>query len=229
MIVRWLMANTKAIETRERDGKTYYVMIDAGRSAQGWRDCSPRCSASRPRGLPGSQGALRDLRRSPSTPSLRDEVVRAGREAGPAVLHGVRDAEARAGARRGRQRGGRRHCIPARFHGADARLLCALQSASRAIGRPARDDVKGAVVRARLIVPAVVSWLVLTGPALAASREWAPSAPARPETAAQTGNGPPQPGPAPEEPSPAQLRRRALEAEDARDASQQASRRSSRR
>jgi dipeptidyl-peptidase III len=29
MIVRWLMANTKAIEVRNRDGKTYYVMVDA--------------------------------------------------------------------------------------------------------------------------------------------------------------------------------------------------------
>ncbi|MBI4475938.1 MAG: peptidase M49 [Acidobacteria bacterium] len=29
MIVRWLMANTKAIESRTRDGKTYYVMVDA--------------------------------------------------------------------------------------------------------------------------------------------------------------------------------------------------------
>jgi dipeptidyl-peptidase-3 len=29
MIVRWLMANSKAIETRTRDGKTYYVMVDA--------------------------------------------------------------------------------------------------------------------------------------------------------------------------------------------------------
>ena len=29
MIVRWLMANTKAIDVRERDGKTYYVMVDA--------------------------------------------------------------------------------------------------------------------------------------------------------------------------------------------------------
>jgi dipeptidyl-peptidase-3 len=28
MIVRWLMANSKAIDVRERDGKTYYVMID---------------------------------------------------------------------------------------------------------------------------------------------------------------------------------------------------------
>jgi dipeptidyl-peptidase-3 len=29
MIIRWLMANTKAIEERQRDGKTYYVMTDA--------------------------------------------------------------------------------------------------------------------------------------------------------------------------------------------------------
>ena len=28
MIVRWLMDNTEAIEERERDGKTYYVMVD---------------------------------------------------------------------------------------------------------------------------------------------------------------------------------------------------------
>jgi dipeptidyl-peptidase III len=28
MVVHWLMANTKAIERRERDGKTYYVVID---------------------------------------------------------------------------------------------------------------------------------------------------------------------------------------------------------
>lgn len=29
MVVHWLMANTKAIERREREGKTYYVMVDA--------------------------------------------------------------------------------------------------------------------------------------------------------------------------------------------------------
>jgi dipeptidyl-peptidase-3 len=29
MIVRWLLANSRAIEVRRRDGKTYYVMIDA--------------------------------------------------------------------------------------------------------------------------------------------------------------------------------------------------------
>ena len=29
MIVRWIMANSKAIDVRDRDGKTYYVMVDA--------------------------------------------------------------------------------------------------------------------------------------------------------------------------------------------------------
>lgn len=35
MIVRWLMANTKAIEERTRDGKTYYVMVDAAAFREG--------------------------------------------------------------------------------------------------------------------------------------------------------------------------------------------------
>ena len=35
MIVRWLMANSKAIDVREREGKTFYVMIDAGAFHEG--------------------------------------------------------------------------------------------------------------------------------------------------------------------------------------------------
>jgi dipeptidyl-peptidase-3 len=30
MIVRWLLENSSAVEQRVRDGKTYYVMVDAG-------------------------------------------------------------------------------------------------------------------------------------------------------------------------------------------------------
>jgi dipeptidyl-peptidase-3 len=30
LVVKWLMAHTKAIEVRERGGKTFYVMVDAG-------------------------------------------------------------------------------------------------------------------------------------------------------------------------------------------------------
>jgi dipeptidyl-peptidase III len=35
MIVRWLMANTKAVEERKRDGKTYYAMVDANAFREG--------------------------------------------------------------------------------------------------------------------------------------------------------------------------------------------------
>jgi len=35
MIVQWLMANSTAIERRERDGKTYYVMTDAAAFTEG--------------------------------------------------------------------------------------------------------------------------------------------------------------------------------------------------
>jgi dipeptidyl-peptidase-3 len=35
MIVRWLMANSKAIDVRERDGKTFYVMVDPGAFNEG--------------------------------------------------------------------------------------------------------------------------------------------------------------------------------------------------
>jgi dipeptidyl-peptidase-3 len=35
MIVRWLMSNTKAIDVRGRDGKTFYVMVDARQFQEG--------------------------------------------------------------------------------------------------------------------------------------------------------------------------------------------------
>src|SRR4029077_4031511 len=35
MIVRWLMANTKAIDARTRDGKTFYVMTDPAAFREG--------------------------------------------------------------------------------------------------------------------------------------------------------------------------------------------------
>jgi dipeptidyl-peptidase-3 len=35
MIVRWLMANSKAIDVRARDGKTFYVMVDAQAFTEG--------------------------------------------------------------------------------------------------------------------------------------------------------------------------------------------------
>jgi dipeptidyl-peptidase-3 len=35
MVVTWLMANTKAIDVRKRDGKTYYVMTDPAAYREG--------------------------------------------------------------------------------------------------------------------------------------------------------------------------------------------------
>ena len=35
MIIRWLMANSKAIDVRERDGKTFYVMVEAKAFTEG--------------------------------------------------------------------------------------------------------------------------------------------------------------------------------------------------
>ena len=76
MIVRWLMANTKAIETRTRDGKTYYVMTDPRRVPRRRRHgCSPRCSASRPRATTRRRKPLFETYGVHFDPTLRDEVV----------------------------------------------------------------------------------------------------------------------------------------------------------
>ena len=76
MIVRWLMANSKAIEVRQRDGKTYYVMVDAegvpGRRSAG---CSPRSSASRRKGTTRRRRQLFETYGVHFDPKLRDEVV----------------------------------------------------------------------------------------------------------------------------------------------------------
>ena len=63
MIVRWLMANTKAIDVRQRDGKTFYVMADAEGVPRGRRQAAGRGAAHQERGrLRRRQGALRGPR-----------------------------------------------------------------------------------------------------------------------------------------------------------------------
>jgi len=75
MIVRWLMANSKAIEERQRDGKTYYVMVDA----QAFREAAGRLLADVQRiKAEGDYAAARSLFESYGVhfdPALRDEVV----------------------------------------------------------------------------------------------------------------------------------------------------------
>ena len=57
MIVHWLIAHTSAIDVRRRDGKTYYVMTDAGRrSARAADGCWPRSSASSPKATTRPRG-----------------------------------------------------------------------------------------------------------------------------------------------------------------------------
>ena len=75
MIVRWLMANTKAIEVRRRDGKTFYVMTDA----QAFREGVGRLLAEvqRIKGV-GDYAAAKALFEAHGVhfdPVLRDEVV----------------------------------------------------------------------------------------------------------------------------------------------------------
>ena len=75
MIVRWLMANTKAIEQRSRDGKTYLVMVDP----QAFRDGVGRLLADVQRikseGDYVAAQKLFDTYGVHFDPALRDEVV----------------------------------------------------------------------------------------------------------------------------------------------------------
>ena len=75
MIVKWIMANTKAIEERQRDNKTYYVMVDA----KGFRDGAGRLLAEVQRiKSEGDYPAARKLFETYGIrfdPKLRDQVV----------------------------------------------------------------------------------------------------------------------------------------------------------
>lgn len=75
MIVRWLMANTKAIEERTRDGKTYLVMIDP----KAFRDGVSRLLAEVQRiKSEGDYAAAKKLFEAHGVhfdPKLRDEVL----------------------------------------------------------------------------------------------------------------------------------------------------------
>jgi dipeptidyl-peptidase-3 len=75
MIVRWLMANTKGIEVRNRDGKTYFVMTDP----KAFREGVGRLLAEVQRiKAEGDYPAARQLFETHGVhfdPKLRDEVV----------------------------------------------------------------------------------------------------------------------------------------------------------
>ncbi|MEZ5417480.1 MAG: hypothetical protein R2708_09055 [Vicinamibacterales bacterium] len=75
MIVRWLMANTKAIETRQRDGRTYYVMVDAAAFREGVGRLLAEVQRIKGTGDYAAAKALFETYGVHFEPALRDEVV----------------------------------------------------------------------------------------------------------------------------------------------------------
>jgi dipeptidyl-peptidase-3 len=76
MIVRWLMANTKAIETRQRDGKTYFVMVDAAAFRDGVGRLLAEVQRIKSEGDYAAAKALFDTHGIHFDAKQRDEVVR---------------------------------------------------------------------------------------------------------------------------------------------------------
>ncbi len=75
MIVRWLMANTKAIEVRQRDGKTFYVMTDAAAFREGVGRLLAEVQRIKSVGDYAAAKALFEAHGVHFDPALRDEVV----------------------------------------------------------------------------------------------------------------------------------------------------------
>ena len=75
MIVKWLMANTKAIEERKRDGKTYYVMVDAKAFREGVGKLLAEVQRIKGEGDYPAAKQLFETYGVHFDPALRDEVV----------------------------------------------------------------------------------------------------------------------------------------------------------
>jgi dipeptidyl-peptidase-3 len=75
MIVRWLMANTTAIEVRTRDGKTYYLMTDPAAFRAGVGRLLAEVQRIKGEGDYDAARALFDTYGVHFDPALRDEVV----------------------------------------------------------------------------------------------------------------------------------------------------------
>jgi len=75
MIVRWLMANTKAIEQRTRDGKTYLVMVDPKAFRDGVGTLLADVQRIKSEGDYAAAAKLFDTYGVHFDPKLRDEVV----------------------------------------------------------------------------------------------------------------------------------------------------------
>jgi dipeptidyl-peptidase-3 len=75
MVVRWLMANTRAIDRRSRDGKTYYVMTDATAFREGVGRLLAQVQRIKAEGDYPAALQLFETYGVHFDPALRDEVV----------------------------------------------------------------------------------------------------------------------------------------------------------
>jgi dipeptidyl-peptidase-3 len=75
MIVHWLMANTPAVEKRQRDGKTYYVMTDAAAFREGVGRLLAEVQRIKAEGDYPAAKRLFDAYGIDFDPALRDEIV----------------------------------------------------------------------------------------------------------------------------------------------------------
>ncbi len=75
MIVGWLMANTKAIEVKQRDGKTFYVMVDADAYREGVGRLLAEVQRIKAQGDYQAAKTLFETYGVHFDPALRDEVV----------------------------------------------------------------------------------------------------------------------------------------------------------
>ena len=74
-IVHWLLANTRAIEPRRRDGKTYYVVIDTDAFRDGVARLLADVQRMKSEGDYEAAKALFETYGVHFDPALRDEVV----------------------------------------------------------------------------------------------------------------------------------------------------------
>ncbi len=75
MIVHWLMASTKAIEKRERDGKTFYVMVDPAAFREGVGRLLAEVQRIKAEGDFAAAKKLFDTHGIHFDPKLRDQVL----------------------------------------------------------------------------------------------------------------------------------------------------------
>jgi dipeptidyl-peptidase-3 len=76
MIVRWLLRNSDAIDVRERDGKTYYVMASVDAFREGVGRLLAEVQRIKSEGDYDAAMALLEEHGTHFDPALRDEVVR---------------------------------------------------------------------------------------------------------------------------------------------------------